>query len=254
MPIRNRNTLKNFFRNGKSPSETEFSDLIDSSWNKVDDGLNKTENDGLKLAPFGNSAMLMSFYESIASATPDWKIAINPENNKGIAFVQPGHEKSPSLTFNSAGNVGIKTFTPQTELDVTGTISATGRMGGYKTGKVPADATWHTIVPGLQGFNAFEIVAAAEGNPGEGHYTMAHAIALNANQGRKGTIKVISTSYDWFDFRDKLHFRWRGASDNYVLQIRTGKHYALRKDKKFNTINFHICKLWESKIMNNLND
>jgi hypothetical protein len=254
MSVRNRNTLKNFFRNGKSPSETEFSDLIDSTWNKVDDGLNKTESDGLKLAPFGKSPTLMSFYESIGSPAADWKVAINAENNKGIAFVQPGHENSPALTFSSAGNVGINTFTPRTALEVTGTISATGRMGSYQTGKVPADATWHTIVSGLKGFNAFEIVAAAAGNTGEGHYTMAHAIALNACQGRKGTIKVISTSYDWFDFRDKLRFRWHGAPDNYMLQVRTGKHYALRSDKKFNTISFHVCQLWDSTIMTNLND
>ncbi|MBT1686950.1 hypothetical protein [Dawidia soli] len=254
MSVRNRNTLKNFFRNGKSPSETEFSDLIDSTWNKVDDGLNKTENDGLKLAPVGNSPVLISFYESIASTTSAWRLTINHENNKGIAFVQPGHESSPALTFSGAGNVGIKTFTPQAELDVLGTISASGRMGGYKTGRVPADATWHTIVPGLQGFNAFEIVAVAEGNPGEGNYSMAHAIALNAHQGSKGTIKVIGTSYDWFDFRDKLRFRWRGTSTNYALQIRTGKHYALRKDKKFNTISFHVCKLWDNTIMKNIND
>jgi hypothetical protein len=252
MPVRNRNTLKNFFRNGKSPSETEFSDLIDSTWNKVDDGLSKTESEGLKLSPYGNSSKIMSFYEGITDPDPHWQLAINPENNNGLAIVQPGSENSPSVAFANTGKVGIKTFTPRTELDVAGNVCSSGRIGGLKIGKVPADAGWHTVLANLKGFNAFEVMAAAEGNAGEGNYSMAQAIALNANQGRKGTIKVIQSSYKWFDFRDKIHFRWRGTPDNYSLQIRTGKHYFLTNDKKLNFLRFHVCRLWDNKVMKNL--
>ena len=252
MPVRNRNTLKNFFRNGKSPAETEFSDLIDSTWNKVDDGMSKTERDGLKLSPQGNSSKIISFYTGITDPDPNWQVAINPENNQGLAIVQPGQEKTPSMVFADTGKVGIKTFVPRADLDVAGNICANGRVGGLKIGKVPADASWHTILTGLKGFNAFEIVAAAEGNPREGNYSMAHAIALNANQGRKGTIKVIHSTYGWFDFRDKINFRWKGTPDQYVLQIRTGKHYFLSGNKQLNFLRFHICRLWDNTIMKKL--
>jgi hypothetical protein len=249
MPVRNRNTLKNFFRNGKSPSEMEFSDLIDSTWNKVDDGLSKTESDGLKLSPYGNSSNIMSFYEGLTDPDPNWQISINPDNSNCLAVIQPGSENSPSMVFADSGKVGVKTFAPRAELDVAGNICSAGRVGGLKIGKVPADANWHTVITSLKGFNAFEIMAAAEGNPGEGNYSMAHAIALNANQGSKGTIKVVSSTYGWFDFRDKISFRWKGTPDNYILQMRTGKHYFLTGDKKFNYLSFHICRLWDSRIM-----
>lgn len=251
MPVRNRNTLKNFFRNGKSPSETEFTDLIDSTLNKVDDGISKTENEGLKLAPNGHSSAIMSFYETLTDQDPNWQIGINMEYSNGLAIVQPGHKDSPSLVFADSGGLGVKTFVPRTELDVAGNICSTGRVGGLRIGKVPADANWHTLLKNLKGFNAFEIMAAAEGNEGEGNYSMAHAIALNANQGRRGTIKVINSSYRWFDFRDKIKFRWIGESNNYSLQIRTWKHYFLTGDKKINFLRFHIGRLWDSSIMKN---
>ena len=249
MPVRNRNTLKNFFRNGKSPSEMEFSDFIDSTWNKVDDGMSKTDNEGLKLSPTGNSSKIISFFEGITDPDPNWQIAINHDNSKGLAMVKPGHEESPSIVFADSGRVGVKTFTPRTDLEVAGNIASSGRMGGLRIGKVPADAEWHTIVPGLKGFNAFEIVAAAEGNTGEGNYSMAHAMALNANQGKSGTIKIVTSTYGWFDFRDKIRFRWKGTPESYVLQVRTGKHYFLTGDKKFNYIRFHICSLWDNRVM-----
>jgi hypothetical protein len=249
MPVRNRNTLKNFFRNGKSPSEMEFSDLIDSTWNKVDDGMSKTDNEGLKLSPAGSSSKIISFFEGIAAPDANWQIAINPDNNDGLAIVQPGRESTPSMVFAGSGKIGVKTFSPRTDFEVAGNISSAGRTGGLRLGKVPADANWHTVIHGLKGFNAFEIVAAAEGNTGEGNYSMAHAIALNANQGNRGTVKVITSTYGWFDFRDKIRFRWKGTPGNYALQIRTGKHYFLTGDKKFNYIRFHICSLWDSAVM-----
>lgn len=251
MPVRNRNTLKNFFRNGKSPSENEFSDLIDSTWNKVDDGLNRTEADGLKLTPIGNATTLVSLYDKITAVEPRWQIAINPDQNKGLFFQQSGG-MAATMMFSDEGNIGVKTSQPRAELDISGNVCATGRMGGYKIGYAPANGQWHTIVSNLAGFNAFEIMAAAEGNKGEGNYVMAHAIALNACQGASGKIRIISTSYGWFDFRDKIFFRWRGTPENYNLQIRTGKHYFLNAQKKSHPIRFHITRLWDHSVMQTL--
>lgn len=263
MPLRNRNTLKNFFKNGKSPSQTEFEDLIDSTWNKVDDGIDKTEAEGLKFSPNGQSSKIMSFYEGITDPDPNWQIAINMDHSKGLSIVQPPSNDSaersshgnviPSMFFKDGDDkghhkrVGIKTFAPKTEFDVAGNLCSNGRIGGFVLGRVPADANWHTIVPNLKGFNAFEIIAGAEGNKEEGNYSMAYAIALNTHG--KGKIKITGSSYRWFDFRDKIRFRWRGSHNNYSLQIRIGKHYFFTKGNKYNFIRFHICRLWDSEVM-----
>ena len=41
MALQDRDTLRNYFRQGSVPSEVHFHDLIDSLVNKVDDGLDK---------------------------------------------------------------------------------------------------------------------------------------------------------------------------------------------------------------------
>ena len=65
MPIQNRKSLKGYFKKGQLPTEGHFHDLIDSSINKVDDGMSKTMEDGLMLAPIGESRKLISFFNLI---------------------------------------------------------------------------------------------------------------------------------------------------------------------------------------------
>jgi hypothetical protein len=249
MPQQSRNVLKNFFKNGSLLSQSEFSDLIDSSWNINDDGMRKTSAEGLQLAPEGTSQKILSFYESHIDDEPNWQLSINHGQTRGLGFVQPNKEDEPALFLADNTHVGIGNANPMTQLDIKGTVCSSGRVGGYKIGQVKADAEWHTILSGLKECNSFEIVAEARGNSGDGNYTMAHAIALNANQGKSGKIKVVNSSFRWFDFRDKILFRWRGNPNNYELQIRTGKHYYLNAEKKdFNYIKFHVCRLWDSNL------
>ena len=49
MAILNRITLKNFFRKGSVPTETNFADLIDSSINIVEDGIGRSIDDGFRI-------------------------------------------------------------------------------------------------------------------------------------------------------------------------------------------------------------
>lgn len=250
MAKQSRIVLKNFFKNGNLLSQSGFSDLIDSSWNINDDGLNKTAAEGLQIAPGGSTKKVLSFYNNNLDEEPKWQVAINFNNSNGLSFSQPEKEGQPALFLSGNGNVGIETTSPSTKLDVNGSISSKGRIGGYRFGRVKADAEWHTILEGLKDCNVFEIVAQAKGNSGDGNYTMAHAILMNANQGKSGKIKITNASFNWFDFRDKILFRWRGNSSNYSLQIRTGKHYFLAADKKeFNYIEFHICRLWDDSLV-----
>ncbi len=68
MEIFNRSTLKGFFQKGKVPTEVHFSNLIDSTINKIDDGFAKTVDNGLKLSP-GGPVKVLSFYSDIKENT-----------------------------------------------------------------------------------------------------------------------------------------------------------------------------------------
>ena len=79
----NRESLKNFFRKGQSPTEMHFAYLIDSQVNKIDDGFAKSEEEGLKLAPAGAETTVMSIYKSNVDNLPEWQLNIGREPGKG---------------------------------------------------------------------------------------------------------------------------------------------------------------------------
>ena len=62
----NRESLYERFKNGKRPNEKDFEDLINSSINKLDDGISKSFEAGLELAPQGEEGKeVISLYEKL---------------------------------------------------------------------------------------------------------------------------------------------------------------------------------------------
>jgi len=244
MPIYNRTTLKNFFRNGTNPNEVHFSDLIDSTINKIDDGFAKSIDDGLQLSPLGDSKKLISFYEDVNDKDPNWEFTINPkEEVKGLSIGE-GENKN-RLFLQEKGNVGVGTLFPKTKLDVKGTNRSQTRIGSYTIGVVPADGKWHAIIERLTGCHAFEVVAKAAAGKGRGKYAMAHAIAMSAYGSSSSKVKVTQSWYG--SFWNRLKFRWRGEPSNYRLEVKTSSHYGLREDKPY-YIKFHTTSLWDEDL------
>ena len=74
MALINRQTLKNYFQKGGFATEKHFVDLIDSSLNKVDDGISMNSEYGFKLNPHGYSSRLISFFKKATQKEPDFSI------------------------------------------------------------------------------------------------------------------------------------------------------------------------------------
>ncbi len=91
---------------------------------------------------------------------------------------------------------------------------------------VPANGEWQTILTGLEGVLAFEIIGHAQGNPGSGKYCVIHSIVLNAYNGKKGRIHSKCDYYGW-KWWMKLKLRWVGTPFNYKLQIKTCSNYGI---------------------------
>ena len=70
-----REQLKEFFRNGKIPSEKNYSDLINSMVHKVDDGFSKDEINGLRISSTEEEKNLISFYKDLNEQDPFFLIA-----------------------------------------------------------------------------------------------------------------------------------------------------------------------------------
>ena len=238
--INDREQLKKYFRSGMLPTEIHFAILIDSMFNKVDDGINKNDEEGLMIFPTGDEEILLSFYDSLKDKKASWVLVNGQGETKGVMLREKG-KAYPTIFFQKGGNVGIGTDRPTQKLEVAGLIASQGRVGVYKKGQIPADGDWHDVLTNLTGCQGFEIVAHA-GRKQKGKYSLMHATALSTFGNSKP--KITKTCAHFGFWWNKINCRWAGDTFNYRLQIRTGSNYG--GDSK---ITFQIGKLWDDDFL-----
>jgi hypothetical protein len=256
MAKQNRKTLKNYFGKGKLPTESQFSDLIDSNLNTLDDNFEHTAEDGFKISTTGDNQGLFSFYDGDNPQEPRWDLGLE-ENRDELLFRNHNPETgTPETTLSlGQGKVGINKENPETELDVDGVISAAGRKGTLHAGLVPADGKWHELTGELEGCQGFEVMAGV-GKLTSGKYALLHAIAINAHHPEGWLFnlfnckrRIRSTQAYYRSLRDKLKIRWksidkRGRNTIYRLEIRTNSDYG--KNIK---IQYSLTNLWFDHLM-----
>jgi len=259
MAKKNRETLKNYFKNGSLPSQDEFGDLIDSNLNVIDEGFDKSIDEGLKISSLNTSGKLISFFKSIPLKNALWFIGIdsktdnlvvgNNKNQQALSLSQETMDAGPETAKDDCvqekTKIGINIKAPAWELDVGGVIRSEGRIGvGQKA--IPADGLWHDITEALSGCHAFEVMAGVGGPKKSGKYALLHAFALNTYN-PKGWFfnffnlkKRIRSDQSYYrSISDKLALRWEGESRKYTLQLRTNSNYG-----EDIWIQYSLTKLW----------
>mgnify|MGYP000291870728 CR=1 FL=1 len=222
----NRESLYERFKNGKRPNEKDFEDLINSSINKLDDGISKSFEAGLELAPQGEEGKeVISLYEKLNDLHPAWKVSLQGEKGKKNLTILSQQQEGSALTVSPENKIGINQENPQHDLDISGTIASSGRVGTFASGEVPADGKWKTVLENLEGVNAFELIAVAHATEGKGKYALLQASLLNAYSGDGGRIKRTQDYYSW-KWWHRIRVRWRGTPFDYSLEIRSGYDYG----------------------------
>ena len=269
MTKRNRKTLTDNFSDGKLPTQEAFGDLIDSMVNIVDEGFDKSALDGMKIAQLDNNSKLISFYDEITVKTPLWSIAFSMSgygggagNYKNLNFYY-GNNKATGLTLASVPEketeeekaeegkirLGINNNNPQHEIDVNGVIASDGRIGreGRKELEVRADGKWHPIITGLDGCQAFDIMAGV-GKQRSGRYALLHAFALNTFNSKKGNITYHQAHYS--SRCDQIDLRWVGQTHSYSLEMRTRCSFEQNAMEEI-FIRYYVTQLWFDPFMEN---
>lgn len=253
--ILNRDSLKQLFKKGKSPSENHFAHLIDSTLNKMEDGIGKTSAEGLQLSPQGSFDQVLSVYERMDLPLPAWQIKLLRQNDaKGLSFekIEKNEDNEPQSTsrlfLGNNGKIGVNTKAPWAPLHVDTTAGLKARVGTHAYGQVPGDGEWHSILSNLNGMQSFEVMARIAGPPNRGKYAMTHAIALRTygGTGSKKRIPQTRTYYGWF--WNRIELRWEGSTYNYALQVRTRQHYGFTEDGEVSMIKFHLTNLWDDDL------
>ncbi len=259
MAKKNRETLKNYFKNGSLPSQDEFGDLIDSNLNVIDEGFDKSNDEGLKVSSTSPSGRLISFFKNIPIKNALWFVGIdaktdnlligNEENKQALSFSQDNteapHESTEADCVQPRTKIGINIKAPVWELDVGGVIRSEGRIGTNQKA-IPADGKWHAITGALSGCQAFEVMAGVGGAKKSGKYALLHAYALNTYNPRgwffnflnlKKKIRPHQSYYR--SIRDKLKLRWVGESRAYYLELRTNSDFG-----EDIWIKYYLTQLW----------
>ncbi len=235
MSLRNRELLKNSFKQGSKPGEKDFENLIDSMMNILDDGISKTNEAGLELSPNDANDTVLSISQKQELHNPLWKIALNKENNNLEIRYCENRSESPVLLLKVDGTV---VWGNEDEVSLRhGTIRAKFRQGSLYNGTVPADGKWHDITGELTGMQAFEITAFA-GNEDDRKQAVLIAVATCCS-GRHARM-VQTTSYSRC-FTHKIRLRWRTSkkAGKATLQAKTMRKYNNDKQIQYNITGLH---------------
>lgn len=248
MALINRKALKKYFRRGNSPQETHFADLIDSTFNKVDDTINMSKEKGLELKSLNEAGNLLSFYRDELQNGPAWQFAINPKNHEPPSFSIKAAKGQTQFCLHPNGNSGVLTENPQLPFQVEGFMGSSGRIGLLAVGTIPGDGKWHPILKNLTQPAALEVVAKAQGAKGRGKYALLHAIAMGTfGHSKHNKINQTCSYFGWF--WNKIKLRWKGDAHTYQLEMSTRGHYGLDEAENPFPVYFHISSLWDDDLI-----
>lgn len=229
----NRETLRGYFGRGKMPVAEHFGDLVDSTLNIMDDGFERTEKNGIQLAPLEDKGPVLEFFCEIQDTEPLWMIEVDKRN--GCLSVERGGDKQPVLTLYPEGKVAW-----HGDLEVEGVLAARSFKGNYHSGEVDADGVWHDITKEdgeeKSGCRAYRVIAGC-GVPGKGKYALMEATAMHCF-GRRQKIQSLQS---WFGIHfNRIQLRWERCGIGWRLQLRTRRNYGMEVK-----LRFRVTELWD---------
>lgn len=224
MNRKDRKTLKEYFKKGKTPTEGQFAELIDSVPNLLEDGQIVRTATGWAFYPRKSGKLDIGLYTVAPeeeAAKPVWSVAVTSEkkliisNENGEAVIEAAQDKSVLLH----GNLTV-------ENDVTARAFRSEGGGGETPGKevtLPADKQWYNLP-----LDAFDengscrvySVYASYYEPVMGFRQLTRITALRLDSMEQ---RIESPQKHWWGWSGGICFHWLTYNGKSSLQMRTKK-------------------------------
>ncbi|UOQ52083.1 hypothetical protein [Hymenobacter cellulosivorans] len=263
--LKNRQELKDYFKQGAMPTEKSFANLIESVVNRRDDGFEKSPEAGMMLAASEDYRRLLSLYKNMRQLqedAPAWLLELLQSDSQapsaGLSFSELQTDPDPDSTGNPVGydcgcddedasvgparpktvsrvllqpggNVGIGTTHPTERLDVNGFVGSKGRIGTY-IGSRPnnkAVPADREWHPIIEGLDGLHVfeIVAAAYGP-TGKGRYALTHATALSAFGKSRSRIYRKNAWFRGWFQKIQFRWTGELHNYSLEMRSASHYG----------------------------
>lgn len=231
--MKDRNTLKEYFKSGNAPTEEQFAELIDSMPNIREDGVVRTARDGIAFYSREGHDTWASFYgnapegadafggEGSGGALPCWTLAAG--QNKELILKD---ETGKSVLVIAQG----RTISPAVEPDA-----------GDACRMMPADGYWHDLPieakAGRESYGCRVYRILAVYHRGKTCCRMAEAEASHCGGGQ---LRLSSPQKRWGIWRGPICLRWKRKNGGLFLQMRGRRMYE-------GTIRYRMTEVWKNK-------
>lgn len=256
--------LKDVFRQGALPTESNFALLIDSMFNLEDDEFERLIDGPLQLhltpkqdqGELDGGSVLEFFNHEVGRGNESaWKFSVTEkkDDDEGGDLIISDRSGRKLLRFTQDGKIILSTD----ELKLNGTLARAGDKGTFKSTdkdgeslKAPkADGEWHPIVANVKPCQMYQVVAGV-GYPKGDDYALAHAVASLVPRTRTfwdfmpsftpRNAKIQITQSHSSRLNCKLDFKWTDQGDGtFNLEVRTRKDFGGKA-----TIQCNVTKMW----------
>ena len=221
--IKDRKTLKGYFKKGSIPTEEQFAALIDSVPNIAEDGQAVRTADGWSFYPETGKPLQIRLYDA-ENAPAAWTLCLTPE--KGLAVRNAQGETVAELGQDPSAPQPI----PEPE-EASGPEPAPApepvpqpAEDGYMT--LAADKEWHDLVAVTgRGFRMYDVfLLLHDPDTGASKSTRATALCLNSVDCR-----IETSRKHWWGWSGGIKMRWHTQDGKLCLQVRSKRFRASGK-------------------------
>lgn len=225
--LKNRNALKEYFRKGAVPTESQFAELIDSVHNLAEDGWIEQTPTGWAFRPQKEGLLDIAFHTKPATeetdnpvwtmtVTPDKHLVISNELKEAVIKVLP--DKSVLLH----GHLKVD---EEVEAKAFKTVGGGEQPSDQGYIDLPANKQWQNLpmanTDGKSDCRVFEIYASLNERYMEiCHLTRATAILLDTTEQ-----KIESSQHHWWGWSGGIKIRWQQEDGKNHIQVRSKKLY-----------------------------